>query len=131
MFSKRSAFLWVLPLLILAGRPGVSAGAKSGRLEAWVPVDPAFSGCSEGLCGTRGRDARAVAQPGAKVGQYVYCPVSGAVFQVKDSSVRADLDRKPLYVCCEGCARYFAQNRERVLALRGLLPRGKDGNERK
>jgi hypothetical protein len=125
MSSKRWAAVVIVPLSILAGMSGVSAGTKASRLEAWVPVDPAFSGCSEGLCGTRGRDARAVVQPGAKVGQYVYCPVSGAVFQVKDSSVRADLGGRPLYVCCEGCARYLAQNRERVLAVRGLLPRGK------
>lgn len=125
MCSKRWAFIMVLPLLLVSSSSDVSAGAKTTRLEAWVPVDPAFGGCSEGLCGTRGRDARAVVQPGAKVGQYVYCPVSGAVFQVKDSSVRADLGGRPFYVCCEGCARYFAQNRERVLALRGLLPRGK------
>jgi hypothetical protein len=26
-------------------------GAKAGRLEPWEPVDPAFSGCSEGVCG--------------------------------------------------------------------------------
>ena len=94
--------------------------AKSGRLEPWEPVDAAFKGCSEGVCGMRGRNAQAVAQPGAQVGQYVYCPVSGAVFQVKDTSQRVDVKGKTLYLCCEGCARYFAQHRDRVLALRNL-----------
>lgn len=125
MCSRRWALIVVLPLLLVSSSADLSAGAKTARLEAWLPVDPAFSGCSEGLCGTRGRNPRAVTQPGAKAGQHVYCPVSGAVFQVKDSSVRADLGGKPLYVCCEGCARYLAQNRERVLALRGLLSRAK------
>ena len=94
--------------------------AKSGRLEPWEPVDAAFKGCSEGVCGTRGRNAQAVPQPGAQVGQYVYCLVSGAVFQVKDASQRVEVNKKTLYLCCEACARYFAQHRDSVLALRGL-----------
>jgi copper chaperone len=93
---------------------------KSGRLEPWEPVDAAFKGCSEGVCGIRGRSAKAVRQPGAQLGQYVYCPVSGAVFRIKDSSQRVDVNGKTLYLCCEGCARYFAQHRNSVLALRGL-----------
>jgi len=102
--------------------------AKEERLQPWEPVDPAFNGCSEGVCGRRGRSPQAVAQPGAKLGQYVYCPVSGAVFQVKESSRTAGLDGKPLYLCCEACARYFAENRDRVLALRGLEAHGPSGS---
>jgi YHS domain-containing protein len=104
------------------------AKRTAGALKPWEPVDPAFNGCSEGVCGRRGHNPQAVAQPGAKVGQTVYCPVSGAVFEVKESSRRVDLDGKPLYLCCEACARYFAANREQVLALRGLGPRGSSGN---
>ncbi len=95
-------------------------GARAARLEPWQPVDPMFSGCSEGVCGRRGRNPQAVAQPGAKVGQTVYCPVSGAVFQVRESSRRVDLDGKRLYLCCEACARYFAAHRDSVVALRGF-----------
>lgn len=102
---------------------GFEASVKARPLAAWEPVDPAFSGCSEGVCGRRGRNPQAVVQPGAKPGQTVYCPVSGAVFEVKESSPRADLNGEPLYFCCEGCARYFAQNRDRVLGLRGLASR--------
>ncbi len=104
-------------------KTGSEATAKAGRLEPWEPVDPAFNGCSEGFCGRRGRDPRAIIQPGAKPGQYAYCPVSGAVFLIKESSPRADVNGKSPYLCCEGCARYFAGNRDRVLALRGILPR--------
>jgi copper chaperone len=92
----------------------------NGRLDPWQPVDVAFKGCSEGVCGMRGRNAQAVTQPCAQPGQYVYCPVSGAVFRIKDSSQRADVKGKTLYLCCEGCAHYFAQHRDQVLALRGL-----------
>jgi hypothetical protein len=99
------------------------ATAKAGRLEPWQPVDPAFNGCSKGVCGRRGRDARAIAQPGAEPGQYTYCPVSGAVFLIKETSQRTDVNGKPVYLCCEACARYFAENRDGVLAQRGLLAR--------
>lgn len=93
---------------------------RGGQLKPWVPVDAAFSACSSGFCGRRGHNKQAVAQPGARPGQIVYCPVSGAVFTVSDSSKRAAVNGKTLYVCCEGCARYFEANRARVLALRGL-----------
>jgi hypothetical protein len=104
----------------LVSQTGFAASVKSRSLAAWEPVDPAFNGCSEGVCGRRGRNPQAVVQPGAKPGQTVYCPVSGAVFEVKESSPRADLNGEPLYLCCEACARYFAQHRDRVLRLRGL-----------
>ena len=93
---------------------------KGSRLDLWEPVDVAFKGCSESACGVRGPTTQAVAQPGAQAGQYVYCPVSGAVFRIKNSSLYADVHEKTLYFCCATCARYFAQNRDRVLALRGL-----------
>ncbi len=93
---------------------------EGGRLEPWEPVDVAFRGCSDGGCGIRGRNARAVVQPGARPGQYVYCPVSGAVFQIKDSTLQVDVHGKTLYLCCSGCARYFAENRDQILALRAL-----------
>ncbi len=95
--------------------------AKGDELSPWEPVDAAFKGCSEGVCGMRGRNPQAVVQPGAKIGDLTYCPVSGAVFRIKESSQRVDVHGKTLYLCCEGCARYIAQNQERVLALRGLL----------
>ena len=123
--------LFVLGSMTQAGTAPKTSGAKTGsevaakasRLEPWQPVDPAFNGCSEGVCGRRGRDPRAIVQPGAKPGQCTYCPVSGAVFLIKDSSPRAEVNGKPIYLCCEACARYFAENRDRVLAQRGLSAR--------
>ena len=43
---------------------------KKVRLDPWEPVDAAFKGCSEGVCGMRGRNAQAVMQPGRRSGQY-------------------------------------------------------------
>jgi YHS domain-containing protein len=99
---------------------GRDGEVKAPRLKPWQPVDASFNGCSEGFCGTRGQNARAVIQPGANIGDYTYCLVSGAVFQIKESHFHAELDGKTVYFCCEGCSRYFAANREKVLASRGL-----------
>jgi len=89
------------------------------RLAPWEPVDASFNGCSNGFCGSRYPNALVSSQPGAALGQEVYCPVSGVVLRIKDSTPRADMDGRAVYVCCEGCLRYFQVNRDRVLALRG------------
>jgi len=93
------------------------------RLLPWDFADASFKGCSNGWCGSRRPHAKVGPQPGSAPGQDVYCPVSGVVLRIKDSTLHADLDGKPLYVCCEGCRRYLQANREKVLALRGLAPR--------
>ena len=91
------------------------------RLAPWEPVDASFTGCSNGWCGSRRPNARVSAQPGAAPGQDVYCPVSGVVLQIKESTLKTELDGKPVYVCCEECLRHFTANRDRVLALRGMI----------
>ena len=96
------------------------AADEAGRLKPWQPVDASFNGCSEGFCGTRGQNSKALVQPGAKLGDYTYCLVSGAVFQVKESHFHAEVGGKTVYFCCEGCSRYFAANRDRVLTMRGV-----------
>lgn len=93
------------------------------RLLPWEFADASFKGCSNDWCGSRRPNAKVGPQPGAALGQDVYCPVSGVVLRIKYSTLHADLNGKPLYVCCEGCQRYLQANRERVLALRGLAPR--------
>lgn len=40
---------------------------KDGHLDPWEPIDATFKGCSEGVCGMRGRNAQAVRQPGAQL----------------------------------------------------------------
>lgn len=63
-----------------------------------------------------------VIQPGARVGQRTFCPVSGAAFDVTESSIHREVAGKTIYLCCEGCAAYFDAHREQVLAVRGLAP---------
>jgi copper chaperone len=90
-------------------------------LLPWEPADASFIGCSNGFCGFRTPNAKGIVpQPGAAVGQKVYCPVSGVVLAIKESTLSVAIEGKPVYVCCEGCARYLAANRERVLSLRGI-----------
>lgn len=48
-----------------------------------------------------------IAQPGAKIGDFTRCPVSGAVFVVSDRSSRRQVDGKDVFVCCESCAQRF------------------------
>ena len=90
------------------------------RLAPWEPVDASFKGCSNGFCGSRRPGARVSSQPGATTGQEIYCPVSGVVLKINESTPRSDVKGKPFYVCCEACLRYFQANRDRVLALRGI-----------
>jgi copper ion binding protein len=104
----------------------LKAGFKA-RLSPWEPVDATFTGCSNGSCGTRIANAAVSPQPGATVGQRVYCPVSGVVLEVSATTPTVEVDGKPIRVCCEGCARYFKANRERVLALRGLDAKRQQG----
>jgi YHS domain-containing protein len=58
-------------------------------------------------------------QPGAAVGDRVYCAVSGAVFTVTAESPRRDHDGKALYFCCPGCATHFDAHAAQVAARRG------------
>jgi YHS domain-containing protein len=67
-------------------------------------------------------------QPGVQPDQLTYCLVSGVVFPVKASSSHREVSGKPVYFCCEACANYFSQNRERVIALRGLSPSSSSSN---
>lgn len=105
-----------------APRPSQTALAtpSAAALAPWEPVDEAFRGC-ESSCGIRtAGPAAVVVQPGAKPGDRTYCPVSGVVFTVTDSSPRKEVDGRSIYVCCAGCAQYFSANRDRVIAVRQL-----------
>jgi len=51
-----------------------------------------------------------------------YCPVSGVVFRVKDSSPHREVGGKTVYFCCESCAAYFSDHAAQVTAARNLSP---------
>jgi copper chaperone CopZ/YHS domain-containing protein len=100
-----------------ARAPKPAPTAANAPLKPWEPIDETFRGC-EGGCGLRGEDPKAVIQPGASIGQTAYCPVSGVAFQVTPSTHKAEVNGKPVYFCCEGCARHFAAAKDEVAAKR-------------
>ena len=125
IFVRRTtALLWLMAMVAACDSTPTSQvmpPSGAGTLAPWEPADEAFRGC-EGGCGLRLTAAAsdAVVQPGGRLGQRTYCPVSGVVFEVKEASSHRDVDGRPIYTCCETCALYFDANRERLLALRGL-----------
>ncbi len=108
-------------LLILAGACS-DEPVPSPRLEPWQAVNAGFEGC-QGSCGHHGQgETAAVLQPGAAPGQRTYCPVSGAVFTVAESTPHRLVDGKPYYFCCSGCMTYFEAHEPEVLLARGVRP---------
>jgi YHS domain-containing protein len=97
------------------------AGTTASGLAPTDPVDPAFEGC-RGSCGSRSakdrREART--QPGAGPGDAVFCPVSGAVFRISDTTQKRESHGKTLYFCCQACAVWFSEHEADVLTKRGI-----------
>jgi hypothetical protein len=54
------------------------------------------------------------------LGERTYCPVSGVVFEVKETSPVRSVSGRPVYFCCEKCAMYFSEHGEQVSGARGL-----------
>ena len=91
------------------------------KLQPWETVHEGFNGCAGG-CGMRvaGPTEGVIAQPGAMIGQRVYCPVSGVAFEVKPTTAQRVVGDMTLYFCCESCAGYFMTNQTSILAARGI-----------
>lgn len=105
-------------------RGGGDEGPKTA-LEPWEPIDPAFAACAES-CGERatggpeGEKPRGVvSQPGAVRGDETYCPVSGVVFEVSETTPERSQAGEVIHLCCEACAEHYEKNRASVAAARG------------
>jgi YHS domain-containing protein len=127
MHSRRTLFLGALAFTVAAcskAEPSAATASTdaSGPLAPSETIDPAFTGCARS-CGSKSAKDRseARAQPGAVLGDAVYCPVSGAVFRINESTPRVDAHGKTLYFCCAMCAAFFSQHEAEVLAKRGLI----------
>jgi YHS domain-containing protein len=116
-----------LVTLLLAGcaskeappAPAPSPSHVAALISPADPVDAAFKGCEAG-CGKRGIDPNAHFQPGANAGDLAYCPVSGVVFKITDTSAKAEVDGKPIFFCCENCKAHFLAHRDAVVKARGM-----------
>jgi YHS domain-containing protein len=105
--------------------PPDEATAASVRTELapWASVDPSFNGCARSCgAGPGAKRDDAQLQPSAVLGDYTYCPVSGALFRIAENSPKRTVAGKAYYFCCETCANYFASHADEVLAKRGLVP---------
>ena len=59
--------------------------------------------CTDGLTQAEWEGNTIVEQPGAEVGDYTRCPISGSVFQVSAESAKVVQKGKNYYTCCPGC----------------------------
>jgi len=95
--------------------------ATPEHVPPWEPVDEAFRGC-EGACGSRAQSEEAgvvdQAASAAKLGDRVYCPVSGVVVTVGSDTAKRSHDGRTFYFCCESCAAWFDANAAKVLRVR-------------
>ena len=46
----------------------------------------------------------------AEVGDITMCPVSGAIYEVKESSPTLEHDGETFHSCCQGCAKKFKED---------------------
>jgi hypothetical protein len=98
-----------------------AAVSSTATLAADQAVDKDFEGC-KASCGSHSPSMKAAArvQPGAMLGDIVHCPVSGAVFRIKEDAVKREVLGKPIYFCCASCAAYFDAHRSEILTARGI-----------
>lgn len=98
-----------------------TATNANATLTADQAVDKEFEGC-KASCGSRSPAMKAIAraQPGAVLGEVVHCPVSGAVFRIKEDAVKREVLGKSIYFCCASCAAYFDAHRSEILTARGI-----------
>ncbi|MEW5852410.1 MAG: heavy metal-associated domain-containing protein [Myxococcota bacterium] len=96
----------------VAGGGETTVAASEG-----VDAEPGFAMCAM-ACGTKREYAEkdVVTQPGAKVGDLVRCPVSNAVFDVKEDSPFIEQDGKRFFTCCAGCFAQFQRDPARFFA---------------
>lgn len=119
MLSRRA---WISGVVLLSAcKKSPPPPASDGPLELTDSVDPAFTACGAS-CGLHSARERKLAkkQPGVGTGEVAFCPVSGAVFRVKEDSPHRTARGNLLYFCCEACAAYFTQHEAQILARRGI-----------
>ena len=101
---KLRQLVFITAFAIIAPRAaGASPSAKN--------FDSDMSGC-EMACGSKEKynPSDIKKQSEAKLGDFVQCPVSGAVFKLKFASETISVDGKKRYACCAACAQRFEKN---------------------
>src|SRR5687768_2857039 len=108
MLTRRASMIGLVLLSACKAKP---PPRNDGPLEPSESVDPAFTACGAS-CGLHSARERKLAkkQPGVGTGEVTFCPVSGAVFRVKEDSPHRTAQGNLLYFCCEACAAFFTQH---------------------
>ncbi len=111
-------FALLLVLLTLVGCTSDPA-ESSGATPTTVGPDPDFAGCQQGCGFNEPYDPEdVVSQPGARVGDLTRCPVSDAVFVVRDDQRTVEHAGVTYYVCCDECANRFREEPSRFAVPR-------------
>lgn len=102
---RLSSFVLVLSLVFVACDASNATTATTA-----VGPDPDFAGCQQGCGFNEPYDPDdVIRQPGAEVGDLTRCPVSDAVFLVRDDQPSVAHDGVTYFVCCDGCATRFRE----------------------
>ena len=76
--------------------------------------DFAMGSVCQAACGVSDYDKSDIVDMAkAEVGDITMCPVSGAIYKVKESSPTLEHDGKTFHSCCDGCAKKFKEDPER------------------
>ena len=90
--------------------PGFSSLAQ---LTSTSDLQGMLKGMCQKACGIKHYGENEVVMPAlAKVGDITKCPVSGAVFQVKESSPMITFNGEEYYTCCSTCASLYDKQPE-------------------
>jgi len=96
------------------GRTCSSACKGKHHFDIVGDFDFAMSSVCQASCGVDDfEDAEIVDIIEAKVGDITMCPVSGAIYKVKESSPMLEHDQETFHACCDGCAKKFEEDPER------------------
>jgi len=76
--------------------------------------DFAMSSVCQASCGESDYDKSDIVDiANAEIGDITMCPVSGAIYRVKESSPILEHAGESFYSCCDGCAKKFKEDPER------------------
>ena len=90
---------------------------KTTELIATNAFDEGLRMCQMACGVTQYDEADVVAFTDAKIGDITQCPVSGAIYKVKENSPVLTYEGHEFFACCEGCAEKFKENPSRFVKV--------------
>lgn len=90
-------------LIIIFALSTFAIGCKKSAHDHHAHGDDHAKTCEASLTSDQYAGREIVDQPGATIGDLARCPISGAVFEISESSPSAEQKSEMYYVCCGGC----------------------------